>query len=226
MRQRLRHLLQSVDRLSLRERLFLFGAGLAVLTGLWEALLASPLASREQLAADKVAALQTRLQQLDLTINAAADGLSDGVPAQLERLRALREGVAAGEEEMRVFTTDLVDPAQMRVVLEELLRRQGGLRLVSAVNLPARPVVDPDDERFEASTPPAVATTAPQLYRHTLLLTLEGSYLDCLSYLQAVERLPWHVYWARLELSTDEYPRNHIVLELRTLSLNEEWIGV
>ena len=45
-------------------------------------------------------------------------------------------------------------------------------------------------------------------------------------YLEDVERLPWHIYWSRLELSTDEYPVNDIVIEVATLSLDEEWIGV
>jgi hypothetical protein len=30
---------------------------------------------------------------------------------------------------------------------------------------------------------------------------------------QAVERLPWH--WTRLDLSTDEYPENDVVIEIR-----------
>jgi hypothetical protein len=38
--------------------------------------------------------------------------------------------------------------------------------------------------------------------------------------------LPWHLYWTRLELDVGEYPRNDIVLELQTLSLEQGWIGV
>ena len=49
------------------------------------------------------------------------------------------------------------------------------------------------------------------------MLTLEGGYLDCLAYLQAVERLPWHMYWWRIEVEIGEYPMNDIVIELRTL---------
>jgi MSHA biogenesis protein MshJ len=47
-----------------------------------------------------------------------------------------------------------------------------------------------------------------------------------LHYLEAVERLPWHLYWTRLDFSVDEYPSNDVVIELTTLSLDEEWIGV
>lgn len=226
--ERLVKLAQSVDRLSLRERLFLFAAGLFVLGGLWEAVLAAPLAAREKLANDKVTSLQERLRKLDDSLNLAAAGASEGVPDQLARVRALREAVQAREEEVRVFTTDLVDPAEMRNVLEELLRRQNGLTLLRAVNRPAEPVLG---DAASASPPngahaAAAEPRAPKLYRHSLVLELRGSFLDCLRYLEAVERLPWSVYWSRLELSTEDYPVNAITIELTTLSLDEGWIGV
>jgi MSHA biogenesis protein MshJ len=228
MMQRIAKLAQSVDRLSLRERLSLLAAGLFVVGGLWEAVLAAPLAAREQIANDKVAALQDQLQKLDASLSVAAAGASEGVPEQLERLVALRASVQSRDEELRVFTTDLVDPTQMRVVLEELLRRQGGLTLVSAVNRPAQPVLDDGGADESAATPSneANSSTAPKLYRHSFVLRLRGHYLDCLRYLEDVERLPWQIYWSRLELSTDEYPVNDILIEVATLSLDEEWIGV
>jgi MSHA biogenesis protein MshJ len=226
MKQRIVTLLQGVDRLSLRERLFVFAAGLFVVGGLWEAVLAAPLAARERLASEKVGALQERLQQLDASLSATAAGMSEGVPQQLERLRALRERVAAGDEEVRVFTTDLVDPREMRLVLEELLRQQDGLKLVRAVNRKAEPVVAEPEPAPGAPTEAPPRSAAPTLYRHSLVLELKGSYLDCLRYLAAVERLPWHIYWSRLELAADQYPVNDIRIEIATLSLDEEWIGV
>lgn len=223
MNARVGKVVESVDRLSLRERLFLFAAALAIVGGLWQAALAGPLDARRVAAIEQVDALRGRLQQLESTLTSTAEGLSEGMPSQLGRLESLRERVAVNEQEVRVYTSDLVDPQQMRLVLEELLRRQSGLRLVSATNLRARPVVAAEEDSAAA---PAAPSAEPKLYRHTLVLKLEGSYLDCLTYLQAVERLPWHIYWSRLEFATDEYPRNAIVIELRTLSLDEEWIGV
>jgi MSHA biogenesis protein MshJ len=89
-----------------------------------------------------------------------------------------------------------------------------------------------DDEADDATTADgarsdrAEQSDAPKLYRHSFVLNLRGSYLDCLRYLEDVERLPWHIYWSRLDVETDEYPVNDIVIELATLSLDEEWIGV
>jgi MSHA biogenesis protein MshJ len=223
-KQRITTLIQAVDRLSLRERLFVLGAGLAILGGLWEAALASPLDARKHEAAARVEALKDRLQVLDKALSSAAAGMTEGMPAQLSQLTALRDRVAAGDQEVRVFTSDLVDPKEMRLVLEELLRRQGGLKLVTATNLPAKPLVESTAEPAADGAKPK--SSEPQLYRHTLVLTLEGSYLDCLAYLEAVEKLPWHFFWSRIEFKEDGYPRNAILLELRTLSLDKEWIGV
>jgi MSHA biogenesis protein MshJ len=227
MKERLAKARESVDRLSLRERLFVFAAGLVIVGGLWEAALAGPLDARKQQATAKVEAIKDRLQVLDRALDSAAAGMSEGLPAQLDQLTALRSRVAAGEKEAHVFTSDLVDPKEMRLVLEELLRRQSGLKLVNAMNLPAKPLVENSMEPAATKDGDARGNSAdPQLYRHTLVLTLEGSYLDCLAYLQAVERLPWHLYWSRIEFKESGYPRNDIVLELRTLSLDKEWIGV
>ena len=227
MKQQFVKIIQNVDRLNLRERLFLFAAGLFVVGGLWEAVLAAPLAARERIANEKVTVLEGRLQQLDTSLAATAAGMSEGVPNQIDRLRALRERVVAGDE-IRREHAHLLDPAQMRLVLEELLRRQDGLELVSAVNRAAQPLVEEEEPASgeSATTAATSRSDAPKLYRHSLVLTFRGSYLDCLRYLEAVEHLPWHIYWSRLEFSADTYPVNDVVIELKTLSLDEEWIGV
>jgi len=229
MSARVTKIAQSVDRLSLRERLFLFAAVLTVLAGAWEALLASPLKASEEIAGRKIATLHDRLDALNQSVAVTAEGISEGMPSQLDRLHALRARVAEGDEAVRVYTSDLVDPRAMRLVLEELIRRQSGLRLLAATNLPPQPLFADAEHaagKDQKLTPPDGKSAAPKLYRHSLVLRLEGSYLDCVEYLHAVERLPWHLYWARFELKAGDYPTNTYVIEVRTLSLDKEWIGV
>jgi MSHA biogenesis protein MshJ len=62
-------------------------------------------------------------------------------------------------------------------------------------------------------------------YRHGLEIEVEGSYAACLEYLNAIESLPWRLYWQVLELDVIDYPRNRVRIEVSTLSLDEEWIG-
>jgi MSHA biogenesis protein MshJ len=225
---RLAHAAETIDRLTLRERLFLFAAGLFVVGGLWQAVLAGPLESRERAANEKVTLLEGRLGELDAALTTAAAGVTEDMPAQLESVQALRESVAAGDDQVRLLTTDLIDAQEMRAVLEELLRRQRGLTLVGAVNRPAQLVIEGEPASSAGAEPGAAAveSDAPKLYRHSFVLRLRGDYLDVLRYLEDVERLPWHIYWSRLELAIDEYPVNDVVIEVATLSLDEEWIGV
>jgi MSHA biogenesis protein MshJ len=61
---------------------------------------------------------------------------------------------------------------------------------------------------------------------HPIELVIEGRYLDVMSYLRELETLPWHFYWKKLDLNSTDYPLNRVRIELGTLSMDKDWIGV
>ena len=211
-------LIAKFNALSLRERVFLAAAVMVVLGALWQVLLMGPLQSRETRASKKLSNLQERLANLDQSMDATAVGLNDGMPDRLQRLKVLQAKLAETQDSVTVFTSDLVDPEQMRFVLEDLIAQQKGLNVLSVSNLPAESLF----EEEEASD----GGPGPELYRHGVRMVLEGPYLEALSYLQTIETLPWRLFWSRVEIEVDEYPRTRILVELNTLSLQAEWIGV
>ena len=71
-----------------------------------------------------------------------------------------------------------------------------------------------------------VQSSQPPIYRHGLEITVSGSYLDLLSYLTDLEKLPTRMYWGKLELSAVEYPHTTLKLTVYTLSLNPAWMVV
>ncbi len=219
MMARAKALVDKFNALSLRERVFIGTAAMVVIVAIWQALLMSPLEAREQRATKKLANLQERVARLDESMDATAASLNDGMPGGLQRLKVLKAKLAETRDSVRVFTSDLVDPAQMRFVLEDLMDRQRGLSVVSVSNLPAKSLFEQEDGEADAQP-------GPQLYRHGVRLVLEGPYLEALAYLQAVEALPWRFFWSRVEIKVDTYPSNRILIELNTLSLSEAWIGV
>jgi MSHA biogenesis protein MshJ len=83
--------------------------------------------------------------------------------------------------------------------------------------------------RIRNTTPDSLTAdedpSAVTFYRHGLEIEVEGSYAACLDYLNAIEALPWRLYWQVLELDVIDYPLNRIRIEVGTLSLDEEWIG-
>jgi MSHA biogenesis protein MshJ len=219
-RQRVDATLKHIDALTLRERVFVFAALLMLIGAAWEGLLNAPLTTRTEAARQQLTATAERLEQLDEAVAVAAAGLDGGVSDRLQVLRSLREAVAARERELRVFTGDLVDPAQMRLVVQELLRQQRGLQLVRTHNLPAAALLEPSENRD------AEQSGESNLYLHGLVIELEGSYLELLAYLKSVEQLPWRIFFGRLDIESLDYPRMKIILELNTLSLEREWLGV
>jgi MSHA biogenesis protein MshJ len=64
------------------------------------------------------------------------------------------------------------------------------------------------------------------LFRHGIMLTLEGEYFDIQRYLQKIESLQWQFYWKKFDYTVSEYPMAKVQLELYTLSTNKAFIGV
>jgi len=79
-----------------------------------------------------------------------------------------------------------------------------------------------------AGTPPAPAAPAPNaramLYRHGVELVLQGSYLDMVAYMEALEHLPVQLFWGKAVLEADSYPVAKLSLTLYTLSLDDKWM--
>ena len=107
---------------------------------------------------------------------------------------------------------EIIDPATMAEVLQDLLATQRGLRLLRVHNLKAQKLDDSDPDMA--------------LYRHTFRLELEGPYLAVLRYLEEVEALPWRMYWQGLDIDGADYPRNRVRIDVSTLSFDKDWIGV
>jgi MSHA biogenesis protein MshJ len=66
----------------------------------------------------------------------------------------------------------------------------------------------------------------PVLYRHGLVIDLQGEYLALLEYVRALENLPWRFYWLGLEVRAAGPGPREFRLHVYTVSLREEWIRV
>jgi len=139
------------------------------------------------------------------------------------------------DQRLRALTVDLIPPREMARVLEAVLARDRGLRLLRLENLGTRPLVEPaaeggdgQAEGRQAAAGPAPedeAATVPRIFRHDLRMEFEGTFLDTLRYLQALERLPWRFYWDSVTLEVERHPRARVRIQVHTLSLEEGWIG-
>jgi len=204
---------EKLDTFSVRERLLMLFTTLVLMAVLWHTLLMQPLQQR---------ALQTRTELIELESRIAAANhsleeqilqLAGGGDEQRTRIASLRRRIDEINATLGNHAAELIDPAEMAQVLEGVLKEQSRLTLVRIRN------TTPDS--LSADENPDAVT----FYRHGLEIEVEGSYAACIEYLNAIEALPWRLYWQVLELDVIDYPRNRIRIEVSTLSLDEEWIG-
>ncbi len=209
-----------------REQWLAYAVGLVLCGMLYLLLLGDVLAARvaRQQSAGHIAEarrLEAASALAELQARLAAD-------ANIPLRSALLAASASREELIRQIdqnTAELVTPEKMRGVLEDLLRAQQGLQLLGLESF-SEPVKLPDIA--DATTAPGQAKAPVTLYRHGLILRLEGGYFDLLNYLQAIQGSPWKLNWDRLDYQVGEAGpgRAAISLKLYTLSRNAGWVGV
>ena len=207
-------LLARFDALSLRERALVAGACLIGMVLLWFAVVLDPAAARQR---SLNAELSTLQQSIHLTQQSIQE-MTDADPtllAQREETK-LKVQLAMTNAQLAAKSAGLIPPERMVQVIHDVLSRQHGITLVSLHNSPVTTLV------------PATANqpTSGGPYVHPVEIVVEGSYLDVLAYLHALESLEWRFYWRLLELESTAYPRNRVRIELSTLSLDKDWIGV
>ena len=200
------------DRLSARERLLVLAALLAVLVGSFKWALLGPLDARAARLSQQLSGLETGINE---TTQAAS---ADSTAAAYTQAEDLKRRLAAVNAELSSHSAGMIAPERMAEVIHDVLSRQQGVRLVSLRNLEA--IKLPLDAAGES------ATNTARPYEHTVEIVLEGRYLDVLAYLEALEALPWRFYWRRLELTTTRYPLNRVRVELGTVSMDSDWIGL
>ncbi len=202
-----------VDNLSLKERLLVFVTGLMLLGSAWYLGLMQPLDQQATRNRSEIKSLRERIEMYNQNLEVEVLQISSAGTGDRENLARIQGRLDEINERLGGYVAELIDPAQMSRVLQDLLKEQSTLRLIRVRNL--------SPEALSASAD-ALNTT---FYRHGLEIDFEGSYLACLEYLEEIEDLPWRFYWQLLDIEVLEYPRNRIRLEVSTLSPDVEWIG-
>ncbi|MDD5329916.1 MAG: type II secretion system protein GspM [Sulfuricella sp.] len=212
-----------IDAMSLRERVLVFLMAAAVAIALINAVLISPLQERQNRLGAQMRQDEDRIMaihaQVETLVKTGAGDADAGKRAQLDRLR---HDVATSDEALRGMQKGLVQPDRMVGLLEDILRREGQLQLVSMKTLPVGGILDGDKKDADSAAVPG----GPLVYKHGVELVVTGSYGDLLQYLARLESLPWQMFWGKVELKVEEYPRAALSLTLYTLSLDKTWLSI
>ena len=137
-----------------------------------------------------------------------------------KQVAAMRAQVTGLGERLRDATDRMISPQDMARFLEELLIQEKELTMLSLRTLEGRPLLSAEEIGGQGGRIGAM------LHRHGFEVTFSGGYLPTLRYLQKLERLPWRFYWDSVSYEVIDFPHSVVRMQLHTLSLSEDWIGV
>jgi MSHA biogenesis protein MshJ len=224
-----------LDAMTLRERAMVFVAAVASVLFLLYTVSVEPLLNKQKQLSLQIKQQQNQISGIDMEIAAMAQGfVVDPDAATREKLKAVQHEIDTTSEGLMAVQKGLVAPDKIAPLLDHLLRGNGKLKLMSMKTLPVAGLNEalqppaPAAASVVGTPPAAAAAPAPKprelLYRHGVEIVLQGSYLDMISYMDALEQLPVQLFWGKAKLDAQQYPNSRLTLTLYTLSLDKKWM--
>jgi MSHA biogenesis protein MshJ len=218
-----RRIADRIDALSTRERGLVFVAVMVSLLFAANAVLFTPLRTQQQQLErelqDKRAQAEAREKQMQIMIEGTT---RDPDAENRARLEALRGRIRQMDEELGRLVAGFVTPQEMAKFVERALKESRGLEFVKVENIPPRSLAE---DESTPETDAAKPGSEVAVYKHGLRIEMKGGYREIVTYLRALEALPWKVFWGEVSLETEAYPVSRVTVVIYTLSRRRGWIG-
>jgi MSHA biogenesis protein MshJ len=204
-----------INALSLRERVLVCLAVVAVLFVIWSTLLLAPQHARRNALNLEMQAIQQKFdaQTQELTVLAALSRVASGGESARE-LAALEKENDNQKHELSELVDGFAPADELLSVLQDVLEQSGKLTIRRIESLP------PEELRFSIPGSSGVVGTSGVL-KHTVVLKLESNYQALYRYLRGLEGLPWRFYWDSLSYTVSGYPLGIIELRVSTLTMED-----
>ena len=242
MNAELKRLADRFDAYSMRERVMVFAATAAVIVFVANLAMVEPQVARARAMTTQMQEKKTLGANLDLQSQALKQTqASDPDVQNRNRVTQAQQQLSNIEAQFLSSQKGLIAADRMASLLETVLRQHRGLQLVELRTLAPVPLIDRTAAKSAqgqatpgaAAAQPAQAGAAAQapaadiernLYKHGFELTVRGSYPEFVQYLAQLEKLPSRMYWGKVIMTAEEYPRVLLTITIYTLSLDKAWL--
>lgn len=216
-----------VANLSLRERGILTGTVVALIVFVWLQFFFVPVEKMQAHHAKTLASLDQQIVNQSNRVVELTELLAHNPNEPLwAEQKQLQEQMVQLRKDIEARLRNLIAPEQMADVMHKVLSDYKGLHLVSARNLPVGPLkMDQTEEASNKVSNDPDGNDQAVIFAHGFELVLSGSYFQTLKFLQRLEQMSGF-YWRALDYEVVDYPKAKITVQINTLSLEEDWIGV
>jgi len=179
---------------------------------------------------DPDAAVRARLKTVQADIDNASAGLmavQKGLVAP-DKIAPLLEHLLRGNGKLRLMSMKTLPVTGMSEAALPQAQPEGPAKPQAPAGTPAAVAANVAAAAAAAAPAGSSAAAAPKprelLYRHGVEIVLQGSYLDMVNYMDALEALPVQLFWGKARLDAQQYPNSRLTLTLYTLSLDSKWM--
>ena len=221
------------DAMQLRERWLVALAILGGIIMIGYSFVIDPALKRAKMAERGAVEQSAQLSSVQAQIRVLQSPENNPDVAAKAELSALKTKLAELAGRLEALESTLVPPQRMPVLLEDMIGRKSGLRLLSLKTLPVAPLIEKKAGTEEKDTKESAAKAADDrmnssagLYKHGVEIKLEGSYQELAGYLERLEKSGQKLLWRSVSLSAEKHPQLVLTLMVYTLSLDRAWLIV
>ena len=205
---------QRFASLTVREQRMVVGTALLLLWGIWDNFYYQPAQQAKQSLDNEIIQFDRQISTLkQLAQELENTPTSDPNSKNRQNLSSLEQSIDHLKQQLSSGEKSFVPSNLMSSALRDMLKQYDNLKLIKLETLPPKGF---GSEGKELSW----------LYRHTLILTLQGDYFSTLNYLKALEALPWRIHWDHIDYQVKNYPIAETRIQIYTLSFEQDWLSV
>lgn len=225
-----------------RERVIIAMLILVVFYGVFEVAFFSPANKQRAALKTRMDAAQLEIKKLSAQELVLAQALTnDPNTAKKLEIERLELRTIELDKNLQKLSVGLIPAEKLPEALHDVLEKMDSLRLVAMETLAptklqletAKSLEEEGEEEEDKAIAKAKGEALPPkeienvgVFKHAVLVSVEGKYFDVVQYLQALEQLPWKIYWEGLDYQVNKYPKAKITIEVYTLSTDKGVLGV
>ena len=207
-------LLELFENLTQREKFIVLALLLVTLGGSWNLFFYQPIAQRQQALQQQQLTLNNQKALQQVAANRQKSVSADPNSDNQKKLDELKSQSAYQQKQIMLLgLKSFVSASSMADILNAVLTEIKFLKLLNLETLPATPLLD-------------VKQHDPTIYKHELIITLFGDYINTLNYLKVLEALPWAIALDSIDYEVKDYPMAKITLHIVMLSFDKDLLDV
>ena len=207
-------LLELFENLTQREKFIVLALLLVTLGGSWNLFFYQPIAQRQQALQQQQLTLNNQKALQQVATNRQKSVSADPNSDNQKKLDELKSQSAYQQKQIMLLgLKSFVSASSMADILNAVLTEIKLLKLLNLETLPATPLLD-------------VKQHDPTIYKHELIITLFGDYINTLNYLKVLEALPWAIALDSIDYEVKDYPMAKITLHIVMLSFDKDLLDV